>query len=1197
MNRLKGAIRDNTNSKKKNNKNKNSKARAKIFGDYRFDWLRTCRHDYKSKNSNPERCVICMIGRKYSEKYLQEEKRIKANNRREAVLKRAELRQELLTGWSLNQGCTYQDTSISGPQSCEIILSGLSALSILRITETCGLDLDYFRKLVELRARILQVGNEAATFIQCRVRKYFVQKRIRRYLLNRFVWDPATRRRPQDSWIDKQTSKRFYDTPALLRDERPATPRTMQRRLKAEQKKIEEKDKIFRDFMNREEKERKHDVFHAYQRNIDDMKQLLMIGDLFDLSSKILYDSKSLIKIRTQEELDEENAAHGNYNTTSTMDFGFEEPAKTSDEDGNINEDSEEGRERKKLEEKNKKVAEANVEKPDFFISLGAPYPPLRTIGLSLACDTEPLMPYDKDRGNGDMVRIIPNTTNNNNTNTNTNTETDNESVDTTNGSNSSNSSNSPTKKKKKKKKQPKVSLNDRLKILERRRWESLRCKTGLDALKILLCDDNYPTLCSTLHIASDEYGIWKSEFDPPGRNPWDDMLGDDVVSSDSDDDQYDENGQVINEINDHNSVLTVDTVDSEDQDEFLLRREAEKCPVLPTFIKVNRYPSIDSNRHANGHFRLFFLENELIAVTQASEWTFYDEIYQNRDEIVSKCREFAQSNSIQTLVSQLLEDRKKRLDHYTLATNKALDRGYDHPIRLGEHMLKQPNKGVVTLYASPAVELYGHQATLHPNEPLSSEEVIHAAERYSFITKLSSFYEKLKSAIKDTKKKKKKTISKAADFSDFSFDDNVGNITVKGGVKVREKYRGTVPSLPMLPASELMGLDYFKKLLIDVPGGKEAILKLRNKLVEGLHHNCQSRGEIDDTDWGLTPLPPDVDKSDVEMHTRVIPDVIYREALGQLTSLLNASYFTRINSESLEVMLSCLSDEARKQRPLPRIYDVVALDVTINLPESPPTASNTNSNNGNSNGNVTPSRSKLNSTSSSLSSRGGGTSDKVDKTSDSSFITIEKKEPLTVKLLDVAGVFCSQNKEPPPALDLGLVNWSELHRTPEEAHTIRGTGLFVPSPNQVNHMNDTGKHPILGSSNDSFNGIGSSSSSSSSSNKAASGYVAAMGTWSTPIMPPDPKDNKSFLSGSPTRSVSPTMTTTSSPSKLSSEEIEEQLGNGVSTYREMLPNGRYFTCAVVAAPITQTWADKNIPKKYLKWLGVFKEPKSEYHK
>ena len=87
---------------------------------------------------------------------------------------------------------------------------------------------------------------------------------------------------------------------------------------------------------------------------------------------------------------------------------------------------------------------------------------------------------------------------------------------------------------------------------------------------------------------------------------------------------------------------------------------------------------------------------------------------------------------------------------------------------------------------------------------------------------------------------------------------------------------------------------------------------------------------------------------------------------------------------------------------------------------------------------------------------------------------------------------------------------------------------------------------------------------------KASQAFMPVYGSWSTPLMPDGPGVTSELMK-------------------------DEMMGCGISTMKQRLQSGKDLVFSIVAAPITQAYADRSIPRKFLQWLGVYKEEKGEF--
>jgi len=1041
MNRLKGALRDKKKQDEKNAPGKDKKkVRPRIFGDFRWDFLRTCRHDLKNK---PSQCPLCTLAQSFTSTFLTEEKVAREHSRVDSMVRRAEMRYELVKGWSLNHGCAFT-TKDTGPV-IDIVFSGMIALAAVRCSETCGLDFGLLKRLLALRARIVEIGNYAATFIQCRVRKFLLRRRVRRFMVTRFTWDPATRMRPHDTYVDTQTGKRYQQKPILLRNERPASPRAIQRRLNSEAKKTQEKDFKYKAAMAKIKKDGQLNIYGIYEKQLTDLRQLTIMEDTIEVA----------------------------------IDMHLEKVEKSKPKEYDSDEDEDVISMRKAKEDAERvKLLAAQAEaksKLRVFPTFSPPFPAMRELAVSLALTTEPLPPPTP------APVVVASTT--------------------------------KEEKKKKQKRVPKVTLNDRLKVLEQRRWEALKCANGKDVLKILLCDENNPMLSSALHIASDEFKFWHGDILEPGPHPWD---------AESDEEEEKEKEKKVKAADEKKQ--SPQTINPDDE-ESLLESEALKCDVLPIFMKLRKFPA--ANRGPNGHFRMFFLDGEFVGATQASPWCFYEEILFYRDEILAQMRIFSESDELVAMLSKAMEERETRL------------RRTRRP--LGKDLYNQSKRDPVSLYAPSASEIYGAKSSrFAPPQEITKEDILKIADKYKFAMKLSDFKKKFRDAqkarnIKANAKKSKKKGDVQLDFDDFDFDSSaIKSIDISGGKAVIPKYKGTLHPLEIPDADTLPGTAVFEQTFVNVPGGKDDMLQLRQKCFRGLRRVVKSLDpEIkEEKEWAYTPLGPDDDWDDVPEQDRILPKVVYHVALSQLASATDTSMIHRILRKNLDQLIADLGDEL----PMPPIYDLVAIDVTIDIPS--PNAITTGRKTG------------------------------VD--------ALDKEYKLSLQVLDVAGIYSSQKMEPHPSLDIGLLDWGLFYRRPEEAFAALSERRKA---SDIADGNAGGLHPVL-----SNNPLGVDKSMESSYGLGGGGMgaprpvieqssaprVRVNDKWSNPIPTPDSKDTTSGI-----------------------DALDMNLaGSGISIYSSRLPSGKNFEFRILAEPISKTYASNSIPPKVMNWLNP--EPKSE---
>lgn len=186
-----------------------------------WDLLRKCRHDLKNSSG----CAMCKLVQRSTDIYLEQERRQNLAIKTEGFMKRAEMRLSLLDMWWRNQ--MYMFYATLPFITAEVTLCA----GVAEALENCSVeDMQDLEKFLMKRARILEVGYYAAVTIQRFVRGYISRNKTIEYLLLRFEYIHATKR-TEAHYIDRETND-IWDWPPLLIDHcRPASPRTLQRRL------------------------------------------------------------------------------------------------------------------------------------------------------------------------------------------------------------------------------------------------------------------------------------------------------------------------------------------------------------------------------------------------------------------------------------------------------------------------------------------------------------------------------------------------------------------------------------------------------------------------------------------------------------------------------------------------------------------------------------------------------------------------------------------------------------------------------------------------------------------------------------------------------------------------------------------------------------------------------------------------------
>jgi len=386
-----------------------------------FQFIADCKHDLKSRS-----CPLCKLVNTVTKSHFEKEREDSQRARDASVVNRAILRLTLLRRWSRCQSSLYSRHVQCS--SVDIVLSRITAALLVDNEDVRMVDFSELGKLLARRNRMREVGLDAVVFLQSRIRTFLAKCRVRRMLLRRIEYVEAGRTRPA-YWYDKKKLRKLHRPPALLcrlQDSvltQPVTPRTVERRLAAEQRRADKRLALYTNSMSTAKASSSScssgdgDVPGRNIMEREDL-QLQLLTELSVLRDLILVAMTSITRsIRADQESKD----------------GIE----AADASGLV------------------------------WVSMSAPAPSCRSIGLSLALQTTP-------------SPVL---------------------------ANNHNSSDHPTSK-------PSATTDDKLlqrylKALEDRVWQSLSCSCPEDVLRIVLSTDWTPTLGSVLNITQDDKGIW----------------------------------------------------------------------------------------------------------------------------------------------------------------------------------------------------------------------------------------------------------------------------------------------------------------------------------------------------------------------------------------------------------------------------------------------------------------------------------------------------------------------------------------------------------------------------------------------------------------------------------------------------------------------------------------------------------------
>ncbi|RYG99067.1 hypothetical protein EON65_50690 [archaeon] len=271
-----------------------SAPKERKFGDFRLDFLKTCRHDLSTTESQIS-CPLCKLANVVSVSIFEAEAAERKKAYEESCRNRATLRLSLLRTWSRFQVMYYQDLE---SRNCLQIFLSRSFLDLLISHGGLGeshfnhpLEFETLIKLLERKNRIRDIGYLAALYLQARIRKYLTKRKVRLMLLQRFEYVPATKYKGE-FFVDTMKLKKMNRYPRLLRDERPGSPRTIQRRLLFEVREREKRRQQLHTLASK----------HGAGTSGEDMHHTSMLlansENIFDKENKLITFLKELLVVR-----------------------------------------------------------------------------------------------------------------------------------------------------------------------------------------------------------------------------------------------------------------------------------------------------------------------------------------------------------------------------------------------------------------------------------------------------------------------------------------------------------------------------------------------------------------------------------------------------------------------------------------------------------------------------------------------------------------------------------------------------------------------------------------------------------------------------------------------------------------------------------------------------------------------------------
>lgn len=619
----------------------------------RLQYFVNCKHDLKHAAT----CPMCKLINIVTKKHFDDEREQIRMAHEQSHINRAQLRLTLMMRWARSQSILY-NKHVSTP-TFDIVFS--KSLSLMLVDEEAvgsraqPIDFEEVVKVLERRNRIQEVGHFAAIFLQSRIRKYLAKRYVRRLVLQRFEYVPATRRK-EAFYIDNFWKRKWMRTPRMLIQVQPATPRTMSRRIAADDRLREARFECYKKAVKKQyNAEVVEDVWAQEETTVRFLKQLCVLRDLVRIAML------NVTRMRTQREAMAEKltadprkvpVTPSNTGTSTPAAarrnsmFGKPALAKLTMEEESTS------------EEPATETAPAVTLQP-VWICLSAPSTSARQFGLSLALATVPspatgtiairtdtesgprvsaaAAPTSSNRGPADFpsMEMVPAMTGSPST-PGTNVRKLIRTGSASSGSSSSlltagagagaGASKSPPRAAGKGTNRGGsglisgiAQLHRSLQFLENSIWNCLKCNTPDEVLSKLLLEDLRPTYESVMNITQDDKFIWhgKLGYAPANAPIIADYENSNTTSSSTMRSSIIE--MPIHELNldENSSVASIASSADEPDEEY-------GNEVLPISLQLRPYYA---DRGCNGFFRLFFYMEELVVVSAVSPWAFYPEV------------------------------------------------------------------------------------------------------------------------------------------------------------------------------------------------------------------------------------------------------------------------------------------------------------------------------------------------------------------------------------------------------------------------------------------------------------------------------------------------------------------------------------------------------------------------------------------
>lgn len=200
--------------------------------------------------------------------------------------------------------------------------------------------------------------------------------------------------------------------------------------------------------------------------------------------------------------------------------------------------------------------------------------------------------------------------------------------------------------------------INDRLQRLELCMWDKMKCDTPEAVVDLLTAVDFLEGAQTAVSVANSETSVWRGGVEVKDPKMIDDKAEFMPLScrthshSERMDTDKAEGMTTAGKTGDDSSPTDA-ALGHLGTEVDVLVRSAKNGQVLPVSIQLRVF---HEDRHPSGLFRLFFLDGEMIAVTQVSRWVHWPEVRKYRDNFMTQAKNFAALPQVKNFVRMYMK-------------------------------------------------------------------------------------------------------------------------------------------------------------------------------------------------------------------------------------------------------------------------------------------------------------------------------------------------------------------------------------------------------------------------------------------------------------------------------------------------------------------------------------------------------------